>query len=252
MEKGKEIKDSFRPKKRRHYLTIPFSDLSDHAKGKGDSSKFKKPQGTKRGTVTIKLTLDSLQIIAKFKDRKALERYYSEVLRAEKVINPDIFMSMPGLDDIYWSLCADIIHAVEFYKKKVPRGMHKSTHSLISYIKLDAGILYAYLSAWNKRPLSNRPEFIKKIIRMAKDEYCHNVKGITEYCIKRIYEEEINQYQLKTLNDPTNFYQTYILAEKDMVKNLKSHFKKLTPQVLAFQVYVYPSLKKIFETLQVI
>lgn len=212
-------------------------DLIDEVKNKRRYPGPSKRVTHKKRPVTITGFLDAgnirLKVTALPENWEKLERYLddedfiSEFI--EQFINP----------------------ALDSFRGKALRGKHKSQYWLAKDIKDKASALYPFLTYWCKK---EQPEYLKKLIKKAEeDEYGEYIKenlakGLTEYCMWKLYGKDADRLGLKPFDDPTTFYQVYILGNKRAARNIKLSMKGRTQE----EISNLPSFNAIFKTLKVI
>lgn len=149
---------------------------------------------------------------------------------------------------------------LEISEKNKPRGMQKKIYHFVNDIKIPVGILYAFFSYWCRKPLEEWPDYLQRLVEMIKkyDWFDYVFKGqrgtnrpyrLTRYCIEKAYGETINSLGLKLFDDPKNFLETYVHADR-RAERFTQVFGSKSPQEVATFAYIYPVLKYIFETLE--
>ncbi len=149
---------------------------------------------------------------------------------------------------------------MELETKKGARGRNKEKQQLVHWIKTEASFLYAFFSYWCKKPLKEWPGYLKRLEVMAKkDDYGDYIKrksrydaqGLTDYCLRKLYEKNAQRAELKLFDNPENFLLTYVHAERRATRNLKLFIKGKSPQEISNLAY-QPPLKRIFECLKIL
>jgi len=209
------------------------------------------PRRTKKDSITITNFIDhknSIELIVKASPEnwKRLDQLLSE--------NPEEFAK-----DFYEKFIR-----IAFYKEILPkklRGKHKDSFPIALEIKTTAGMLYAFLSYWCKKPVEEWPDYLTKLAIMAESEgygiyvrqgrYFKDAKELTFYCMEKAYREKAEKHGLTPFKDLENFYLTYIHGTRVSAYH-KKEIKDKPPETVARIATLPHFLGKIFEALQVI
>lgn len=129
----------------------------------------------------------------------------------------------------------------------------------VNEIKIYSGVLFAFLRYWCKLPVTQWPEYLRKVLGLCKrDEILvktarggYDPKVLTDYCIAETFQDSIKIFRLNPFDDPANFYNTYI-QDKSRPRTFTRHYiANKTPKEIENLAYTIPALNRIFLTLSV-
>ncbi len=190
----------------------------------------------------------------------------------EAIINLKIVVSPEDWEKLWWycldhfddfakELWRNVIYpkGKEFESKKGARGKHKYRKAFVQRMKTEAGWLFPFFSFWCKLPLEKWPDYLKKLLTMAKkDEHIvkrngkYDPQSLTEYSLTRIHGKDIEKFKLRPFNDPFNFYLTYIQTSNRPQIIQRQFIEGKTPKEVETLPFSQPTLRVLFKSLQLI
>ena len=251
MEKGKEKLEGI-------YFTYLNKYLKWLKNETEDLSKIKISQHTKKAkiSVTSNLTKDiKLKIVATPDDWIRLAEQYDPKALG---IGIEYRFILPVLFEL-WPL-------------KKPRGKLRNALAIGAFTE-EASFLYAFFSFWVKRPTEEWPDYLKKLLIMAKNdgqvilvpngkEGTNSLikklmkKGtnapyrLTRYCMEKAFEKSIKWSGRRLFDDPANFLKNYIHKHSRAKRVAMLFIKGKSSKEVANLAYK-PPLENIFKRLKI-
>lgn len=156
-------------------------------------------------------------------------------------------------EKIVWAAFAQI----EAGNEKKLRGRHKNQQWFVTQLKVRAGWLYAFFKFWSTKPLNVWPEYLRYLLKKAKQEGFTVQQGkkyeqfeLTRYCIETAYGRLCEAYGVN-IEGPDNFYLTYIHDNKRPTTITKIYLRGRQTEVVASLGRTNPILRRVFSDLKI-
>jgi len=240
--------------------------MEKEANKKSLSSGVKVRQRTKKDPITIEGSIPVKKVNAIQSQNTSVKKRGKESINLKFILSPDDWQKLWSYclkypDKFVLGLWSYILYPAmqQLETKKGTRGKFKESKFFVEWIKTDASSLYAFFSYWCKKSFDEWPDYLKKLVEKVKKEGWEEdiifkgkyyPRGLTDYCINKIYGERCEKEGLNPLEDPFNFYKTYVHDKGRAANATKLFIKGKTTEQVAQLAYEQPFLR-MFEILEI-